>query len=794
MINSWYRLLGKHIDIFQKSLQAHDFNKKEIIERISKENEIWFRSIQSDFNMEFSRASFSLVSHLNRVNTVDLKDSALRYSQVEPAITEKFEKAKKDSVTWEEKFVYCRNRLKVIVQSAMLSNAVEKLIEEKFFNPVLTAKVNTDTLVRDVFEFFGRIEEELRGSGADNQSLYERLLQETKTFSDEHLQADVKTKYVRGSFRLLNRDISLNLKKSLPKEEGSFHIASELTPAHQVTDPSQIVVKKINLTELFEQSILINFLPVIEERIEGVSNYLESLLLEMEQAFSIIHYSLESQIGGESELNPKELSTSLIHSITTERDKINELYQGLVTYIESSSQSTELLLEEVQEEVRQGVERLSVVKTATNQFRQRLFLGIQNIKKMRQGLSNRYNNFVKKIKKLGLQATEREIDLAIHKKILSKTLDTTTIRQFIKETYSYDRELSQLPRVYFRLFSLDPIQDKRFFVAHRNKWRHFEAFSKEGGFSESQKILVIGDRGIGKSSLLNVIQMDIQTSPLVRIEGESPNGPLGELSRILGVKNSNAAILSALRKTGATIIIDNIDHMLNRKKLEQFERFFDVVKQSPHKAHWVLSITKYNLDALDKAFKIRSLFNKLVDLNPVNLETSKEIIMGRHKLSGLDIEFPKTLVSDLALKVGLSTQDEMFFRVLYERSHGHLRHLIYLWILSLTESNGKQVELSLGRSIERGLPMIHEFSVLQKYILNELYCYHHLSVQTLSESLGVSYSIIDNEIQYLEHCGLLAPKGIDRTVFEIPNALVMPVGLELKKEGILNAGFNPIRS
>ena len=137
---------------------------------------------------------------------------------------------------------------------------------------------------------------------------------------------------------------------------------------------------------------------------------------------------------------------------------------------------------------------------------------------------------------------------------------------------------------------------------------------------------------------------------------------------------------------------------------------------------------------------------------------------------------------------------KFFFRVLYERSHGHLRHLIYLWLLSLSHSDGKNINLSLSRTIDRGLPMIREFSILQKYILNELYCFHSLSVQSLSENLGVSYSIVDNETQYLEHCGLISPKGIDRTVFEIPSSLVVPVGSELKKEGILYVGINQLRN
>lgn len=82
--------------------------------------------------------------------------------------------------------------------------------------------------------------------------------------------------------------------------------------------------------------------------------------------------------------------------------------------------------------------------------------------------------------------------------------------------------------------------------------------------------------------------------------------------------------------------------------------------------------------------------------------------------------------------------------------------------------------------------MIHEFSTLQKYILAELYSYHQSSVHQLSLNLGVSYSIVDNETQYLEHCGLIQAKGVDRSIVELPNHLVHLIGKELKNEGILN--------
>ncbi|MCJ8275796.1 MAG: hypothetical protein MJK18_03065, partial [Bdellovibrionales bacterium] len=313
-----------------------------------------------------------------------------------------------------------------------------------------------------------------------------------------------------------------------------------------------------------------------------------------------------------------------------------------------------------------------------------------------------------------LNQTERPIDRTLAKKMLSKTLDTTTIRQYVDESYKINLDFKNLPRVYFRLFALDAIQDKRFFVAHRSRWKHFEPFSDTNVFRESQKMLVIGDRGMGKSSLLNVAQMDIKTDRLIRMNDDVHKDPIGNLSRILSCKSSVSAIHKNLQKQSSTIIIDNIDHWLTKTNVAQFEDFLDIIKQSPHNCHWILSISKSNLDSFDKAFKMRSIFNKLIDLNETDLENSREIILGRHRLSGLDIEYPKTFVSDLAMRVGFSTEDEMCFRVLFERSGGHLRHLIYLWLLSLDSADGKSVKLSLSQGVDRGLPMVHDFSTLQK--------------------------------------------------------------------------------
>ncbi|MCB0378048.1 MAG: cation:proton antiporter [Bdellovibrionales bacterium] len=793
MIHSWFRLLGRHIDTFQTGLENHSLNSEEIFKQISEDNEHWFLTANSDFILEFKKVCRDWIEQLNNINTSYLSESRVRYSHVEPEIKEAFDQAKRSSMEWEEKFIFCRNRLKVVVRTALLTSAMETMLEEKFFTPIQEAQKNADQLVQDVYRHFDDIEAQLKATSDPDFGFFKNLYRQTTDFTQSHLQAELKSKYIRGSFRLLNRDITMNLKRSLPKEEGSFQITSELTPPHQVKSPTEIMVKKINIYELFEQSILINFLPIIEEKIEGVSNYLESLLMEMEQAFSILHYAFESQLTLEESYNAQELTESIHNILVTEKEKISELYTGMVEYIMQAKSTAEKLNEESQNDVKQGIERFSVVATAKNQFRQRLQHIGHSIVDKKEAWKTRIRQAYQKVKSLTRNQREREIDRLLHLKMQSKTLDTTTIRQYIDESYSMEKDLENLPRVYFRLFTLDPIQDKRFFIAHLSRWKHFENFAKENGFRESQKWLVLGDRGIGKSSLLNIAQMDIHSERLIRID-ESPHRNLTfTLSKMLGCRNTHMGIINALKNQSTTIIVDNVDQWLSKSKLANFVEFLELVKQSPSQCHWLLSMTNTNFDGFDRAFKMRSIFNKIIDLNTTHPEVCKEVILSRHRLSGLKLVYPKTFVSDWALKFGFASEDEMFFRVLFERSGGHLRHMIYLWLMSMKKTDGKTIELSLHKGMDRGLPMIGELSLLQKYILSELYSYHRANLSLLSHDLGVSRSVMDNEVQYLEHAGLIVSRGIDRSLVEIPLHLAYMVGKELKKEGIIRAEPNQPR-
>ena len=791
LIHCWYHLLGKHTQILQKSIEDQEFINENILNQVESESEVWLQSMYSDFRREFSRAAILWIKQLMEVNTVYLRDSMIRYSSVEPNIKENFEKAKKASIAWEEKFTFCQNRMKVVVQSALLSDALKKIITDKFFIPIEESKTSTGNLVKDVLDFFDSVEKQIReDSTRDDESIYRYIREKTWSFAEQHLQVERKTKTVRGNFHLLKQDISTNLKKVLPDESTHFQIASIRTPIDQIKDPGEIIVKKVNLHEIFEQNIMIHFLPFIEEKVEGVSNYLESLLLEMEQAFSVINCALEEDVGKRGR---KELEESIVNAMTSEKDKILELYHGLTDYISQADLLAKKLLKECQEGLKIGTEHSSIATVAKNRFHQKIYKTMHSIREIEKSMDRSISDAYQKLKNFTVHSKEREIDRIVNKKMLSRTLDTSTIREFIDKTYKIS-DFNQLPRVYFRLFSLDPVQDKRFFVAYQKHWKYFKTLSREENSIESQKILIIGDRGMGKSSFINIAQIDIKTERLIRIDSDDNESPIKILARTLDCNTGLGSLLSTMKRASTTVIIDNVDQLLDRHHLKEFEKLFHLIGQSPRQTHWILSLTKSNFSVLNQSYRVRSLFTKIIDLNALDPDSGKEIIFGRHRLSGLAVQYPRTFINDWVVKLGLSTENEMFFRVLYEQSHGCIRHLIYLWLLSLKFADGKTIHLSMERIMERGLPMIHDFSTLQKYLLSELYCYHHMSVQKLSDNLGVSTSIIDNETRYIKQCGIIQNHGMDQSTFEIPNYLVTPVGQELKKEGIIHESSNKFRN
>ena len=79
-----------------------------------------------------------------------------------------------------------------------------------------------------------------------------------------------------------------------------------------------------------------------------------------------------------------------------------------------------------------------------------------------------------------------------------------------------------LPRLYQRLFSLDPLQDRRFMSAHKEIIEkligHYGDIEMGG-----RRILITGESGMGKTSLLNVCQMDFINANILRIDLDSRN-------------------------------------------------------------------------------------------------------------------------------------------------------------------------------------------------------------------------------------------------------------------------------
>jgi len=789
-ISSWYRLLGRHITTFQSTLEQEAFSEEDnqITENIAKENQLWVDSLNDDFVIGFKIVAKKWIHLLNTIDTPLLPDKDVRYSSVESLVKGSIEKSEAEALLWEEKFEFCRNRLKIIVNSAQLTSVLQQLLDKNYFAPVDLACDAIKELMGKVISFLDQLAGEISEIKEPNKEQFDKLFQSTKHFNDHELQAGVKSRFVQGNFKLLNREISLGIRKSMPKEEGTFEVSSAHTPPEKVSSPNEIIVKRVNLQELYVQNVFIDFLPFVEERIDGISNYIDSLLSEAEQAFSILSYTFQSRVGETTFSNEEyqEAIQSSLGTITNEKEKILNLLDDFLSYVEEAQKSTHDLALQSRESVQKGIDRISAVNHARQKIRMRTNYLRNGFLEQKNNIENRISSFYQQLKLGSQHLQERDLDINLKAKIKSKTLDATTIRRFIDETYRLNFESIQLPRVYQRLFSLDPILDRRFFIAHKGVWEHMEIFSRATVATGRQKILIVGDRGMGKTSLLNIAQLEIRCEKLLRIDTPPERSPISILARLLDAPNSKGGIMRKLRRQSTAIVIDNIDHWVNKLHLDEFHEFLQVVKDSPHNCHWLFSMTKDNFFRYEKAFGLKSTFSKILDLNSCTESVSKEVLRSRHRLSGLNADYPSTLISDYLDRLQLSEPGGLFIKSLHGRSKGNLRHLIYLWLKALGPSDGKSLPLNFDHSLSKGLPFFSEFSSFQKIMLAEIYKNHKINFKKLSQHLGATVPSITNEARYLGQAGLLLETPLGHAQAELDPTLTYLVGQGLRKEGILN--------
>ncbi|MCC6590215.1 MAG: ATP-binding protein [Bryobacterales bacterium] len=264
-------------------------------------------------------------------------------------------------------------------------------------------------------------------------------------------------------------------------------------------------------------------------------------------------------------------------------------------------------------------------------------------------------------------------------------------RGYLGDTLGLQLGARDLPMIYRRLFRLAPVEDPRFLVGREAEMAELAIARDLWQSNRSVAVVLVGERGSGKTSMLNcLVARELSDLDVVRSQfsnrltrAEDVRHFLHKLLDLPQGEDLEHALLAKKR----IILIEELERTFLRKMngFEGLLELLSIVSRTCRSTLWVLCLNQTSYQYLEAAIGLGGFFSHRINAMSIGPGQLKNAVMLRHNLSGLRLHFPDTEESNgrverLRRFLGLQpAPEEQFFDSLYRQSGGVFRSAFELW-------------------------------------------------------------------------------------------------------------------
>lgn len=318
---------------------------------------------------------------------------------------------------------------------------------------------------------------------------------------------------------------------------------------------------------------------------------------------------------------------------------------------------------------------------------------------------------------------------------------TAELADYLTQT---DKAIEKLPYVYKRLYQIKPLEEEMFFEGRAEELGKIKSAYdswKKGNYSAT---CIHGEKGSGASSLVNLFEQDLQGVEVFRYKFS--HGHHSEEDFILFFKelfkNENltsfddiAEFVSSGKKK--VIILEDVQHFY-LKKIDGFASInllFELISMSSEQAFWLLEITTYTYNYLEKTLGINRYFRYNIELKQLNDNQIVNLIMKRHRVSGYNLLFEPNNLSALDARKQKTKSNvekqallkQRFFTNLNQFAQSNISLALLFWLRSTKSVDGNTIVMSRIKNLN--------FTFLNKLNNDSIFTLHAL---LLHDSLSAS--------------------------------------------------------
>ncbi|MFY9224160.1 MAG: ATP-binding protein [Blastocatellia bacterium] len=267
------------------------------------------------------------------------------------------------------------------------------------------------------------------------------------------------------------------------------------------------------------------------------------------------------------------------------------------------------------------------------------------------------------------------------------------IRPFLPKEFSIDIQNLSLPALYRHLFRFEPVEDPRFLVG-RDKDIQALAEAKEMWDKDKPvSILIVGERGSGKTSLINCAVKQILKDHIEIIQDEFRGRIINELqlheflAKLIKIDDVNL-LTESLSQKQRIIILEETERIYLRQvghygALRALQRLITLTSKT---TLWILCINKTAFDLLNVTIQLGETFSHRINVGVASKEVMKNALLLRHNLSGLRLQIAAPEDNSNWLEklnhkyLNPINPTEVFFDTLTQESGGVFRAAFKIWL------------------------------------------------------------------------------------------------------------------
>lgn len=562
-------------------------------------------------------------------------------------------------------------------------------------------------------------------------------------------------------------DEILELTATLPE-----NIVVNVDNENNTSDEEPLNVPLRKITRFFIDS---RFIGNTHDELEKISQSLKSSIFMVQDLLSLTRFSLENI--------PEDQEDKMAYFapiIEEASKKLAKEEENILTINHTISQLIENSLEEV-------FNQLSAYKIPTTISEYSQIIRVQQGKKVLRTVDSYIDNFKKFFNHTAAKLMySRSEGILFAKKILeSEEMSSSNqkILDLVEDVSPKKKVLDKLPQYYKNLFSGRSNISEDFWVKREKDEELFKIAYQRYQSGYKGAIMILGERSSGKSAFcFNITEKLFKKDKIHHIYpppkgSASPTDFMAEFVKSFNFQANQKEIMKVFPQ-GSVFVIHDLELWWERTNegWEVIRLLQRLINDYSGKYLFITNMNNYAFELMNKMLNLKNEYISVITLMPFDTKELKEMIMRRHRSSGIKFILNKKKEESLS-----DIQMAKLFNKYFDYSEGNPGTALKAWLGNITKVTAEEITIRPPHLPDSRI--LAEMDEEWKVLLVQIILHKWLTAEKIKKMFFSDEIKTSDIINSLLRAGLIDSKNEDMYTI---NSFVSPQLIRVfKKEGLL---------